>query len=88
MCVKSLAPGCSGVGEQDINMIGCLRYILHQAFDAFDLGAVRRYRYRLSAGSFVGKRIQRSAGSFACGGFAGCDVNFRTTSLKEPEIGR
>lgn len=83
MCIELLAPRRSCICKQDIHTIRGFLHLGHQLFDPFDLAAICGYRNRLRAWRFIGKRIESGTGGFACGRFAGGDVDFGTAGLEE-----
>jgi len=68
--VEGCAPRGSGIGEQDVDVVGVLGHFGDQAFDFGRFGDVC-----WDGDGFAGerKRIESGAGFFAGGGFAGCD---------------
>lgn len=94
VCIELLAPGCAGIGEQDIHMVGCLGHLGGETAQFLDLGAVGRDGDRLCAGSFVGEGVESCDGFVAGLLLARGDVDFGAACLEEPvtmtrvELGR
>lgn len=76
MRVELLPPCRPCVRKQDIHMISCLAHFLDQFLHSFNVGAIRRHGDGFGAGPFVRQGVQRRAGFFAGGRFAGSDVDF------------
>lgn len=76
MRVELLTPRRPSVGEKYVDMVCSLRYLLYQSLDITNFRAIRRHRYGLGAGSFVGQGIESFASRVACGLFSGGDVDF------------
>lgn len=83
--VKWCSPGCAGVGEQDVDVVGGLGDLLHQGTDAGDLGGVGWDGDGLCAWLETWEGVQCGAGLFAGRGFAGGDIDFGGSGLEESE---
>lgn len=63
--IKLLSPRRTGIGKQDIDMVGRLGDFLDEELDTLDLGAVGRDRDGLCTGLEVGQGIQCLDGGIA-----------------------
>lgn len=83
MGVEFLAPGGTGIGEEDVDVVGCFRHFCQQMFYSLDLGGVGRDGNGLGARSLVREGIESGAGFFAGFGLAGGDVDLGAAGLEE-----
>lgn len=83
--VEWCSPGCAGVGEEDVDVVGGLGDLLYEGTDTGDLGGVGWDGDGFCAWLETWEGVEGGAGFFAGGGFAGCDVDFGSSGLEEPE---
>lgn len=83
MLVEGGTPGRTGVGEQDVNMVGVLLDLRQQALDAIERRRVGGGRDGLGAGLQVGQSIELLDGVFAGLGLARRDEDRGGAGLEE-----
>lgn len=83
MGIECLAPCCSGIGEEDVNMVGCLRDFGNELFYLGEFGAVGGDRDSPRVGVLGGQGVEGFTGFGAGFGFAGGDVDFGASGLDE-----
>jgi hypothetical protein len=83
VAVELFTPGGTGIGEENVDVVGRLAHLSHQAFQFGRLGAVGGHRDRLRTRALVGERIQCRSGFFACLGLARADVDLGAAGLEE-----
>lgn len=84
--IELLTPGRTGVGEQNVNMVGVLLDLLDQALDLRHLGGVRRDRDGDGTGVAVRERVQRIAGLLARLRFARGDEDLGAAGLEKTDL--
>lgn len=83
VCLERSPPCSSGIGEEDVDVVGCLRDLGGEAFDLGDLRRVGGDGDGAGAGAFPGQGVQFADGLVAGAGFAGGDVDFGAAGLEE-----
>lgn len=81
--VEWCSPGCAGVGEEDVDVVGGLGDLLHEGTDAGDLRGVGWDGDGFCAWLETWEGVEGCASLFARGGFARGDVDFRSPGLQE-----
>jgi hypothetical protein len=70
MLVELCSPGCSSIGEQNVDLVRVLLHLFHQSLDFTGLGKIGGDGDGFAV---AGESVEGSAGFFAGLCFAGCD---------------
>jgi hypothetical protein len=86
MGVKWGAPGGTGVGEEDVDVVGGLGDLADEVLDAGELGTIGWDAVGSGSWLETWEGVQGRDGLFAGLGLAGCDVDFGAAGLEEAVI--